>query len=94
MGKPRTAADPAAYVRLALPLMAKYKVPITPSNYAVWYSYVSGENRELRSEIDGIISEHGVFSSKTNQQLSQRFGLGNGYTEVGRIRSQLRQTHR
>ena len=44
--------ESAGYVRLALPLMSQYKIPITPRNYAVWYDYVSGKSRELRDAID------------------------------------------
>lgn len=35
-------ADKAAeYMRLALPLMKRHGVPMTPDNYAVWYEHVS-----------------------------------------------------
>lgn len=37
------------YLRIALPMMARNRVPITPRNYDVWYQYVSGENAALRA---------------------------------------------
>lgn len=47
------------YLRLALPLMSKHRIPVTPHNYSVWYEYVSGTNRELNDVID---------NAATNQQ--------------------------
>ncbi|MCP5145512.1 MAG: GGDEF domain-containing protein [Gammaproteobacteria bacterium] len=40
------------YLRLALPLMTKYRIPVTPQNYAVWYEYVAGGNASLTKDID------------------------------------------
>jgi diguanylate cyclase len=42
----------AEYMRLALPLMTKKGVPMTPENYTVWYEYVSGKNAALSAKID------------------------------------------
>ena len=46
----------AEYLRMALPLMAKYRVPVTPPNYAVWYDYVSGTNGALAGRLDRLMS--------------------------------------
>jgi len=40
------------YLRLALPLMARYGVAVNPTNYAVFYEYVSGTNRPLQEALD------------------------------------------
>ena len=80
-----------ADVRDVLPLMAKHKVPITPSNYAVWYAYVSGENQELRRDIDAVISGPGEFTTELNQRLSRQHGLGIGEGEIQSARKQLQQ---
>jgi diguanylate cyclase len=45
----------AEYMRLAIPLMKKYGVAMTPANYAVWYEYVSGNNAGLNQEINKLI---------------------------------------
>ena len=45
------------YLRLALPLMSKYKVPVTPENYAVWYEYVSGANIALTEAIGQLLGQ-------------------------------------
>jgi hypothetical protein len=72
----RTNENFQSYLRLALPLMAKYKIPITPQNYAVWYRYVSGENGELQKTIDGMLRDGQNFTEEINDKLYQRFGLG------------------
>lgn len=63
------------YVRLALPLMVKHNVAATPQNYAVWYTYVSGANEELRSAIDTIIRKGDTFTDTTNDILCKKFGV-------------------
>ncbi len=65
--------ESAGYVRLALPLMSQYKIPITPRNYAVWYDYVSGKSRELRDAIDAMLEKAEQFSDEINDMLYQRF---------------------
>ncbi len=59
--------------QLALPLMTKYNIPMTPRNYKTWYYYVSGKNGELKETIDSIIEKKGPFTEKTNEMLYQRF---------------------
>ena len=34
-------------LRMALPLISKRQIPVTPENYWVWYEYISGENEPL-----------------------------------------------
>ncbi|MCB1727577.1 MAG: GGDEF domain-containing protein, partial [Gammaproteobacteria bacterium] len=43
-------------VRSAIPRMSELKIPITPSNYAVWYEYLSDSNEALRLEMDALLS--------------------------------------
>ena len=47
----------AEFLRMALPLMTKYNVPVTPQNYAVWYEYVSGGNGALKARLDQLMRE-------------------------------------
>ena len=40
----KTSKDEAAeFLRLTLPMMSKYQIPVTPANYAVWFDYTSGD---------------------------------------------------
>ena len=91
MERTQTKGDPTAFVRDVLPLMAKHKVPITPPNYAVWYTYVSGENHDLRQDIDAVISGPGEFTPDLNQRLFRQYGFGFGTSEIQIARKQLRQ---
>jgi len=47
-------------LKKAVPLMMKYQVPTTPTNYALWYSYVAQENPELNSQVDDILTHHKI----------------------------------
>ncbi|MHC4269384.1 MAG: hypothetical protein ACYSWS_06295 [Planctomycetota bacterium] len=65
--------ESARRFKLALPLMNKYSIPLTPENYKIWYCYVSGINKELRETVDSIIKNKAPFSEKTNEMLYLRF---------------------
>jgi len=56
----------AEYMRLAIPLMKKHGIAMTPANYAVWYEYVSGSNVALQDAVDNHIDEEG--GQLTDQQ--------------------------
>lgn len=83
--------DTARYVRLILPLMTKHRIPITPINYATWYYYVSGKNKELNEAIDSIIEKNEPFLEKTNEEIYKRFFLEEENT-LNEIRGKLQQT--
>ena len=67
-----SAEESAELLRMTLPLMARHKIPVTPVNYAVWYSYVSRNNGALNAEIDRLIAIGGTFSDDVNQRLFQQ----------------------
>ena len=79
------------YVRLAIPLMTKYNVPITPENYAVWYTYVSGANSDLTKTIDAICSKGKPFTPETNDILHRQFCMEGNESELKKLRMDLRQ---
>ncbi len=84
-----TYAFHAEMLRLALPLMARHRVPATPSNYGIWYAYVAGENEALKQRIDGLIAAQTPFTSEINKELYSEFG-GNADTEkIDHIRGNL-----
>nr|WP_286246469.1 GGDEF domain-containing protein [Pseudoalteromonas sp. MM1] len=37
--------------------MVKYRMPVTPINYAIWYCYVQGSKPALNAELDHVIAE-------------------------------------
>ena len=61
------------YLRLTLPLMSKYKVPVTPENYAVWYEYVSGGNLSLTEAIDDLIKKKQPIGEELTCSLHKRY---------------------
>jgi diguanylate cyclase len=63
----------AEYMRLAIPLMRKHEIAMTPANYAVWYEYVSGTNIALKDALDEHIDEHGRLTDKESRELYERF---------------------
>jgi len=53
--------------------MKKLDIPITPQNYAVWYEYSGGQNRELNKSIDQLLNEGRAFTEKINEDLYQNY---------------------
>lgn len=43
------------YLRLALPLMKKLGAAVHPANYAVFFSYVAGKNKQLKEEVGELV---------------------------------------
>lgn len=81
----------AKYVRLALPLMSKHGIPITPKNYTVWYYYVSGKNKELQKAVDSIVEKARQFSEETKEMLFQRFFAEEDESKLKGIQESLQQ---
>jgi diguanylate cyclase len=79
------------YVRLALPLMSKHNIPITPKNYAVWFKYFSFGDLELNRFIDNAIREETYFSKEFNESLYEKFCAEESEIELSKIKEELRQ---
>jgi diguanylate cyclase len=79
------------YVRLALPLMSKHNIPITPRNYSVWYKYFTFGDMELNRIIDRTLKDGGYFSKEFNETLFQRFCAEKDESELRKIKEDLRQ---
>jgi len=63
----------AEYMRLAVPLMNKNGVAMTPANYAVWYEYVSGANAALIDAVDAQMDGNERLTDKQSRELYERF---------------------
>ena len=50
----------AEYLRQAIPLMVKYKIPPNPLNYALWYTYVSKRAPDLNAELEKALEVYGT----------------------------------
>jgi diguanylate cyclase len=83
---PETAAE---YLRLALPLMSRHKVPATPQNYAIWYSYVSSENPELAAAVDRLLKAGEAFTPAVSAQLYREYIAEHDIAKVEKVRDDL-----
>lgn len=62
-------------LRQIIPLINKHKTPVNPVNYAVWYEYVSGENKELSDVLDGRLSSQLPITTELTQALYEKYVL-------------------
>ena len=84
--------DTYCYLRLALPLMTKLNIPVTPENYMVWYKYVSGKDVSLSEAIDSCLKDGTPFSPEKNEELYRSFCRNEGDEElIHEIRNSLQQ---
>lgn len=65
--------EAAEYLRLALPLMAKHDVSVTPRNYAVWYEYVAGVNDALRTRMNELMDEMKTIPAEQHDRLFREY---------------------
>lgn len=63
----------AEYMRLALPLMKKHGIAMTPANYAVWYEYVAGTNVALQDAVDTHLDDNTQLNDQQSRELYERF---------------------
>lgn len=62
-------------LRQIIPLINKHKTPVNPVNYAVWYEYVSGDNRQLSRELDKQLNSKLPITSELTQTLYEKYVL-------------------
>ena len=86
-----TGETAAEYLRIAIPLMARHRVPATPDNYATWYEYVSGRNAGLSNEIDRLIGEKVRFTEAINAKLYREHVAEPDLGNIEQIRGNLNQ---
>lgn len=60
-------------LKLTLPEMKKRNIPTTPENYAVWYEYVNGQNKDLNDAIDALERSSGSLASEAHRELYLRY---------------------
>jgi diguanylate cyclase len=89
MMKENLIAQAERYLRLALPLMVKYDIPVTPRNYFVWYKYVTNGNEEMAKVIEGMIKAGKPFSEEAMETLYRRFCAEKGESELQEIKEAL-----
>lgn len=91
MQNAETIEQAAEYVRIVLPLMIKNRVAPTPLNYAIWYEYVTGRNRELKEEVDRVVGSALEFSEDISAEIYQRYLAQEDAANLNDIREGLRK---
>lgn len=79
-----TSAEPNDHqlAQKAMSLMDAHKVRPTPENYAVWFIYAEGKNKDLIAEIDNIDKNKLPFTLDTNKYLYNKYIIGNRNQKV------------
>jgi diguanylate cyclase len=62
-----------AILRSAIPRMSEHKIPMTPANYAVWFSYLSEADPELRHEMQALLQRETPISADDMEALHERY---------------------
>jgi diguanylate cyclase len=70
------------YAKLALTLMQKNNVSPAPENYAIWFNYAKGKNKDLVREVDNIVNNSVKFTQETSSYLHNKFILSSGTNKV------------
>ena len=77
MTDPEGRADAEHYAGEACAQMNERRIPATPQNYTIWYSYVAGDHARLTEEIDKLLAAGGVFSPEVSDRLFAKYFGGN-----------------
>ncbi|WP_428774431.1 GGDEF domain-containing protein [Vibrio sp.] len=80
-----------ANLKQTVPLMMKYHVAATPSNYALWYTYVDKTVPQLNEELEGILKHASVCSPGTNTHLYKRHVASREETRLDDFRASIEQ---
>ncbi len=76
-------------LRKAVPLMIKNQVATTPSNYALWYTYVENALPELNKELDQVVGEHGICPPAKGEALYREYVASKTESDVQQLRQSL-----
>lgn len=57
----------------AMRSMAEHRVPLTPTNFAVWFKYHAGGHDDLRNAVDLLIDRNHPFDVATNRKLFETY---------------------
>lgn len=61
------------YLRLALSLLSRHKIPPSPLNFRIGYDYVAGRDEELRIAFDEIIGNSDGLTDERLKELYRRY---------------------
>lgn len=82
-------AQSTANLKKALPLMIKYQVPTIPTNYALWYAYVSNEIPELNQELESLLDDFDICPPMRADALYRHFVAAKTESSTWQLRQSL-----
>lgn len=62
-----------ATLKQTIPLMLKHKISAIPTNYALWYTYVSNEQPELKAALDEVLDNNMQLSEIKTKELYRNY---------------------
>ncbi|WP_088330455.1 GGDEF domain-containing protein [Lacimicrobium sp. SS2-24] len=60
-------------LKQTVPLLLKHRISAIPTNYALWYTYASGQSAELNAELDKMTENQRPLSSAKAQELHRAY---------------------
>lgn len=79
----------AEFLRQAIPLMVKHKIPPNPLNYALWYTYVSKRIPNLNQQLDKILDTYGTCPLLMGEELFREFVIDDEIGKNDKVNSSL-----
>jgi len=79
----------AEFLRQAVPLMVKYKIPPHPLNYALWYTYVTQRLPTLNQELDKTITKYGTCPAGFETKLFRSHLISDEMGSTDKLQSAL-----
>ncbi len=84
-----TADQAAEYLRMTLPLLSKFRLPVNPVNYAIGYDYVAGNNRPLKEAIDQLSQQQHALTEDLCIRYYKEFILDDAARKFEKVGSSL-----
>ena len=75
--------------RLTIPVMKKHGIPLTPNNYALFYTYTTGEIQELNETIGDIIENKDTFTQKFCDDLYRTYIAAPDEEQLGALQKNV-----
>lgn len=79
----------ALHLKMAVPLMLKHRIPTTPVNYALWYTYVGEKNIELNQQLDAVIAQYQTCPPVSSELLYRQYVADPVELDVREMRQSL-----
>jgi len=82
----------AGILRMAIPLMARRNIPVTPQNYAIWYHYVAQDKPGMKEHIDTLLEDGTPFDERLSDEIYQQFLSEYNMEQAEYIRQTIQST--